>query len=197
MPADPWLVRWLPLIRRHATGLPVLEIGCGDGADTATLTAAGLDVLAFDRSAQAIERARQQVPTARFMVRDVRDPFPLDAHGAGAVLASLSLHYFPWAETVALFERVRRTLTPGGLLVCRLNSTQDLNFGAAGHPAIEPGFYSVDGEPKRFFDRAAAMALVEAGWQLVSLEHRFTGKYAKPKALWELVCTARGADGAG
>lgn len=186
---DPWLESWLPLIRQHATAVPVLEIGCGPGADTEALVAAGFEVVAFDLSASEIEAARARVPAATLLVRDVREPFPAEVQGTGVVIASLSLHYFPWRETVALFERVRHTLAKGGLLVCRLNSTEDVHYGAVGHPAIEPNFFLVDGQPKRFFDRAALDELLASGWHVVSLQHRVTGKYGQPKALWELVCT--------
>jgi SAM-dependent methyltransferase len=189
MQPDPWLERWLPRIRQHAANAPVLEIGCGSGADTAGLVAAGLRVVAFDLSAAAVDQARALVPTATFLVRDVRDGFPPDVQGTGVIIASLSLHYFPWSETVALFSRIRHTLGPGGLFVCRLNSTQDINFGAAGHPEIEPNFYLVDGQPKRFFDQASVDALLSLGWDTVSVQHKVTGKYLKQKCLWELVCT--------
>ena len=193
MQDDPWLQRWLPRISAHAAGRPVLEIDCGRGADTATLGAAGLAVVAFDRSAVEIERAQERVPQARFLVRDVREAFPLDAQGTGVILASLSLHYLSGADTVALLKRIRQTLRPGGLLVRRLNSTQDLNFGAIGHPEIERHYHLVDGEPKRFFDQADVAALLKPGWQVLALEHRFTDKYHRPKALWELVCTPAAA----
>lgn len=186
---DPWLDPWLPLVIDSAAGAPVLEIGCGSGADTATLTDAGLQVLAFDLSADAIDRARQRVPGARFLVRDVRDQFPVGPGGTGVIVASLSLHYFAWAETLALFERVRHTLRPGGLLLCRLNSTDDVHFGAVGHEAIEPLFYRVDGQPKRFFDRASVDAVLATGWAVRSVVHKLTDKYLQPKAVWELVCT--------
>ena len=38
MPTDDWLDPWLPELAARAAGLPVLEIGCGSGDDTATLT---------------------------------------------------------------------------------------------------------------------------------------------------------------
>ncbi|BDT69226.1 trans-aconitate 2-methyltransferase [Comamonadaceae bacterium OS-1] len=189
MQTDPWLTRWLPHIAEHAEGLPVLEIGCGSGADTATLVGAGIEVVAFDLDASAIERARQQVPGATFLVRDVREPFPPEVRETGAIVASLSLHYFPWDDTLALFQKVRQTLKPGGLLVCRLNSTQDIHFGATGYPEIEPNYYMVDGAPKRFFDQASVNAILATGWQILSVQHLFTDKYVKPKALWEFVCT--------
>lgn len=189
MQTDPWLERWLPLVRAHAAGAPILEIGCGAGADTASLVAAGLDVVAFDLSAAAVEAARGRVPSATILVRDVRDDFPSALQGTGVVIASLSLHYFAWHETVALFDKVRQLLRPGGLFVCRLNSTEDIHFGATGHAEIEPHYYLVDGAPKRFFDRASIEALLAAGWQLHALAHLRTDKYLQPKALWELVCT--------
>lgn len=190
MQPDPWLERWLPLIRAHAAGSPVLEIGCGSGADTATLVDAGLEVVALDRSPDEIEKASRRVPTATFLVRDLREDFPAEAAGAGVIVASLSLHYLGWAETVALFDRLALTLGSGGLLLCRLNSTRDIHFGACGHPEIEPGFYLVDGQPKRFFDQASIDTLVgTSGWRVLSLEHMLTDKYLAQKALWELVCT--------
>ncbi|KQP21809.1 bifunctional 2-polyprenyl-6-hydroxyphenol methylase/3-demethylubiquinol 3-O-methyltransferase UbiG [Pseudorhodoferax sp. Leaf267] len=189
MQADPWLDPWLQMVRRHAAGAPVLEIGCGTGADTATLVAAGLQVVAFDRSATAVAAARLRVPAATVLVRDLREDFPAAVQGTGVVIASLSLHYFAWDETVRLFDQVRQALKPGGLFLCRLNSTEDIHFGAQGHPEIAPNYYLVDGVPKRFFDRACVEALLASGWQLQALAHKRTGKYLRPKALWELVCT--------
>ena len=73
--------------------------------------------------------------------------------------------------------------------MCRLNSTEDHHFGASGHPEIEPNFFLVDGEPKRFFDEAAVLALFASGWRQLSLEHFVTRKYLQSKALWEVVLT--------
>jgi SAM-dependent methyltransferase len=184
---DPWLDRWLPLAARHAGERPVLEIGCGHGDDTAVLARAGFRVVAFDLSRTAVAVAKARVPSASIECRDTRLPFPLCAQDAGIVVASLSLHYFRWTETVAIAERIREVLSPGGLFLCRLNSTEDLNFGATGHPEIEPNFYLVNGEPKRFFDGPSVHRLFATGWRFISQEHFVTQKYVKPKALWEVI----------
>ena len=184
--ADRWLDRWLPLLVARAADTPVLELGCGAGLDTATLVAASLRVVALDRSAEQIAQARRRVPQAEFHVQDLRAPFPVAAP-LPAIVASLSLHYFPWQETVALVRRIRATLAPGGLLLCRLNSARDHHYGASGHPPIEPGYYLVDGEPKRFFDRAAVVALFADGWILHDLAEHTVQRYAQPKVLWEFV----------
>lgn len=183
---DSWLDRWLPSVLGHAGDSPVLEIGCGHGDDTATLAGAGLRVVAFDLSAVAVGIAKVRVPSAIIERRDVRDPFPEQAHDLGVVVASLSLHYFAWADTLALARRIREVLRPGGLLLCRLNSTEDKNFGAQGHPEIEQNFFSVNGEPKRFFDEASTHSMFADGWKFLSLEHFPTRKYLKPKSLWEV-----------
>jgi SAM-dependent methyltransferase len=189
MLSDPWLQRWLPLAVTHAGEGPVLEIGCGHGDDTAVLAGAGLKVTAFDLSLAAVAVAKLRVPSATITRRDIRDPFPVGPGEAGLVVASLSLHYFGWEESVAIVQRVREVLRPDGLLLCRLNSTEDHHFGASGHPEIEPHFFRVDGEPKRFFDEADVDRLFGAGWRRLSLEHFVTRKYLRPKALWELVLT--------
>lgn len=187
MAGDPWLARWLPLVAEKAAGQPVLELGCGGGRDTATLVAAGHRVVAVELSAEAVARARERVPSAEIHCQDIRAPFPLAPGTVGVVVASLSLHYFEWLETCALVERVREVLHPDGVLLCRLNSTNDHHFGASGHPEIEKDFYKVDGAPKRFFDREAVDRLFQRGWRAVSIEERVIDRYDHPKAVWEVV----------
>lgn len=190
---DPWLNRWLPLLRERADSGLVFEIGCGHGDDTATLARAGLKVRGLDLSPAAVAIAKLRVPSAVLECRDIRDPFPEQAQNLGAVIASLSLHYFSWSETRRIVQRIRSTLRPSGILLCRLNSTQDHNFGASGHPEIEPNLFLVGGEPKRFFDEASIESLFGEDWRRLSLEHLVTSKYVRPKALWEVVLERRDA----
>ena len=184
---DNWLDRWLPVAVARAGGAPVLELGCGHGDDTVALAAAGLRVMAFDLSATAVGIVKVRVPSAVVERRDIRAPWPEQARELGVVVASLSLHYFSWVETLAIVQRLRAALRPGGVLLCRLNSTEDKNFGAQGHPEIEPNFFMVNGEPKRFFDEPSIHSLFAPGWRVLSLEHFTTRKYVKSKSLWEVV----------
>ncbi|UTH72903.1 trans-aconitate 2-methyltransferase [Chromobacterium sp. IIBBL 290-4] len=184
---DEWLARWLPMLREACAHGPVLEIGCGEGEDSATLTGAGLELIAFDLSAEAAAAASRRVPGGQFHCQDVRQPFPLNERQPGAVVASLSLHYFPWEETLGIVERIRQCLPPGGKLLCRLNASDDHHYGASGYPEIAPDYYLVDGSPKRFFDERSVRELFANGWRILSLSHHVTGKYGLPKALWEAV----------
>ena len=110
---------------------PAFRFSSWDVAAVATaqvLAAAGHPVVGVDRSGKAIANARGRVPSATFHCQDICAPFPIAR--AGVVIASLSLHYFPWRETEALAERIRQLLLPAGVLLCRLNSTNDHHFGA-------------------------------------------------------------------
>lgn len=190
--SDPWLNRWLPLVKERASGTSTLEIGCGHGDDTAVLVKAGLDVVAFDLSALSVGIARKRVPSAQIECQDICEPFPTLAKAPGVVVASLSLHYFDWKQTIEIVGRIHALLKPGGVLMCRLNSTEDNNFGAQGHAEIEPNFYSVNGEPKRFFDQVSVDDLFAIGWNSLSVEHMTTSKYVRSRALWEAVLEKAG-----
>jgi SAM-dependent methyltransferase len=185
--ADPWLQNWLQLLRDRAGATPILELGCGIGKDTAILVEAGFRVVAVDLSPRAIERARDAVPQAEFHIRDLRAPFPVTPAEVGVIIASLSLHYFAWVETLVLVERIRTTLRPGGALLCRLNSTNDHNYGAIGYPRIEDNYYLVQGEPKRFFDHTSIEAVFASGWRMLSAAERVIERYSQPKVVWEVI----------
>ena len=184
--ADPWLERWLPLIGERVGASPILELGCGPGLDTRVLAAAGHRVTALDCAPLMIADAKARVPFAEFHCQDMREPFPVTGP-LNVVLASLSLHYFPWHETQALVRRIRDVLAPGGVLLCRLNSTADHHYGASGHPEIEKHYYAVDGEPKRFFDPASIEQLFAGGWHMLHIEERVIHRYAHPKVVWEVI----------
>lgn len=184
---DSWLDRWLFLVQEKAGNVPILELGCGTGRDTATLAKVGHRIVAIDLSSASIFAAKVRVPEAQFLCQNILDPFPINEQGTNVIVASLSLHYFTWDVTLALLGRIQRTLRPGGLLLCRFNSTDDHHFGASGHEMIEPNLYMVDGQPKRFFDKVALISLFANGGKIKSTEALVIDRYAHPKSIWEVV----------
>lgn len=147
-----WLRPWMQSLA-DAPG-PALEIGCGAGMDAQALAERGIDLIALDYSRAALERVARRAPQARVVLGDVRQGLPLSDASLGAVVASLSLHYFDAVTTDAVVAELARCLRPGGLLLVRVNSTRDVHYGAEGNPQLEPGLHEVRGRPKRFFARA-------------------------------------------
>ena len=187
--ADPWLDPFLGAMR--AAGATVLELGCGVGEDAAELTAQGVRVFAFDVIRKPIGRAVAHAPNAHFFVADMQSPLPVRSAAVESVVASLSIHYFPWQTTRALLAEVRRVLRPGGVFVFRVNATDDVHFGALQGEELEPNYYHVppDGRNnrpyKRFFDEASIHAVLTPGWRIASLTHRTISRYDTPKQVWE------------
>lgn len=180
---DNWLAP-----HRHCFGAePALELGCGDGRDTRVLLTFGTTVVATDLSAEALAAHAAVLPTVPRVQLDIGAGLPFAGEVFGSVLASLSLHYFSWTQTIAVFADVRRCLRPGGWLVLRVNSRRDVYFGARGHAAIEPNFYRVGSRNKRFFDEADIRTLGATGWSIDCLEAQTIDRYDRPKQ----VLTAR------
>lgn len=182
---DAWLERWRETLDSHR-GTPVLDLGCGAGQDTRFLAQEGHDVIAVDLSEKALELTRRRAPGAEVRKVDLARGLPFPDARFGAVVASLSLHYFPWRETMGILGDVRRCLVPGGHLLARLNSTNDAHYAAAKKEEIERDFYLVAGSPKRLFDRGSVRELF-SGWVVEHAEERTTRRYGGEKTLWEVV----------
>ncbi len=191
---DDWLERLIPAVRANSHRL--LELGCGAGLDAGALAAAGFDVVAFDRSAERLSAANEAVPTATFLRVTLDGPLPFRDATFDLAVASLSLHYLPWASTLAAFAEVRRVLRQGGWLAFRVNATDDTNFGAGKGVELEPGYFLVadptSSEPrKRFFDEAAVRACLAEGFAIVAIQHGWISRWGKPKRVWECLARAR------
>jgi len=95
-------------------GERILDLGCGDGALTEKLVAAGCEVMAVDASAEQVAAARRRGLHARVM-----DGQCLAFHGEfDAVFSNWALHWMPRADDV--IAGVWRALRPGGRFVGEL-----------------------------------------------------------------------------
>jgi len=93
------------------TGERILDLGCGDGALTEQLKAAGVDVLGVDASSSMIEAARERGLDVR-----VQDAQQLDFHEAfDAVFSNAALHWM--LDPDAVIAGVHHALKPGGRFV--------------------------------------------------------------------------------
>jgi len=184
--SDPWLERWSHLLVSSRGG-PLLELGCGAGRDTRYLTALGLTVTAGDYSQEALDLCRRAAPLAEVRRIDLRGPLPFPDGTFPVVVASLCLHFFPCALTVGIMAEIRRCLSPGGVLLLRVNSSRDIHRADEVLHEVEPGLYLMKGQLKRFFDRDALARLLGAGWLVHGFEELKVDRYGATKFLWEAV----------
>jgi trans-aconitate methyltransferase len=94
------------------SGESILDLGCGDGALTAQIAAAGARVIGVDASPDMVRAAASRGLDARVM-----DGQRLDFGGQrfDAVFSNAALHWMPDAH--AVLARVARVLAPGGRFV--------------------------------------------------------------------------------
>ncbi len=184
-PDDDWLQAHVGFMPAAGSGQRILEIGCGEGRDTVHLIELG-EVTAFDIDQASLDACVRRVPEARLCRVDLADGLPYRPATFDFLLASLSLHYFSLAQTQVLVRELKRCLVPGGRAIVRVNSTNDVHYGAHSKDQIEPNFYRVRGQNKRFFDEVALQSLFN-GWEIVSLQEQQIYRYAKLKTVWEVL----------
>jgi SAM-dependent methyltransferase len=182
---EPWLEAWQALVKasRHTS---ILELGCGMGLDARYLIERGYRVIATDYSQEALTIVRQLVPEATTAQLDLRNGLPFSDDSFQLVIASLSLHYFSWAQTQAIVQNIYNCLRPGGFLLVRVNSTRDVNHGAVGYTAVEPNYRLVGRVLKRFFDQESLDKLFQSGWKIHCQEEKVIMHY-RAKVIWEIV----------
>jgi SAM-dependent methyltransferase len=185
---DAWLERWRHVLDASSSS-PVLDLGCGDGHDARFLAERGFCVIAADFSEKALEITRRTAPAAKTQNVDLTRGLPFPRASFGVIVASLSLHYFPWQQTTEILAEVRRCLRPGGHLLARFNSTRDPRYRDAEKQRIESNFYLTGGMPRRLFDKQDLDALFKEGWVMLAAEERTTRRYGGKKLAWELAAT--------
>lgn len=118
-----------------ASGMCVLDAGCGYGRNLVHLLREGCKVFALDENAEAVEHVRKLsaslgtgLPAENFQVGPIeRMPFP-DGF-ADVVLCSAVLHFARDDRHFrAMLAELWRVLRPGGMLFCRLGSRIGMDF---------------------------------------------------------------------
>jgi trans-aconitate methyltransferase len=95
-------------------GERILDLGCGDGALTERLVAAGATVVAVDASPEQVAAARARGLDARVASGEAL-PFAAEFD---AVFSNAALHWM--SEADAVIDSVRRALRPGGRFVAEM-----------------------------------------------------------------------------
>ncbi len=172
-----WLNPWKDLL----VGKVVLELGCGEGLDTREISRFAKYVVACDQDPSV-----DPTPAVHVKQFDHREPFPFAVGEFEVVVASLCLHYFSWSTTEGIIQQVAKVLTKDGVLLCRVNAHDDMEYGAVGFSEVEPRLFDVDGQLKRFFTCKHLSKRFANGWEILSLEHKIIDRFQRQKRVWEL-----------
>jgi len=163
----------------------VIDLGCGFGNNTLYLYEQGYQVISCDFANAALKRLSHFMPNPLMLLFDLRSPFPFEDGVAKIVVADLCLHYFPAVETIGIIGEIRRILVDGGWLFSRVNSVNDIYYGAREGIAIESFYYDRNGYRKRFFDESSLRSFF-AEWKIEALHEYEMSRYKKPKIVWEI-----------
>lgn len=133
----------------------IIDLGCGSGINSYYLFDNGYDVIACDFSYAALEIIKNnniKIPTLCF---DMTQCIPVDNKSIGIVLASLSTHYFPLSDTIALYHNIYNILEYSGYFIFRVNSIKEYDFNDKDSTLdiIEENYYRLkNGAVKRYFN---------------------------------------------
>ncbi len=182
---DDWLERFEELIME--THKPIPDLGCGGGNDTLYLLGKGKKVIPCDQSEYAIDNLKRNFPEIpEALCFNMLDGFPFDDESFDVVIADLCLHYFDSRDTDFVISEIKRILTPGGHLLARVNSLNDVNHGAGQGKEIEHHVYeSKSGTLKRFFDEED-IRLFFRKFKIEYLKEESMGRYKLEKRVYRL-----------
>lgn len=145
---------------RLRPGQTALAIADGEGRNGVWLAEQGLDVLSIDFSPVALQKARDLAASRGVNLRtqqvDLEDwawePERFD------VVAAIFIQFARPDLRAAIFQGIKRTLTPGGLLLLQGYRPEQLRYGTGGPPHAE-NMYT-----------AAILRTAFAGFEILHLE---------------------------
>lgn len=185
---DLWLDEYKEILESNKDN-EILDLGCGIGADTLYLIERGYNVLSCDFSNEALKSIQDNIPNSKTLYLDMMKKFPIKDNTYSLIIADLSLHYFDNETTIHIMREIKRILNNNGILLSRVASVNDFNFGAGVGEELERNYYFEGDYTKRFFDfedinkYCGIIGSVEAEETQMT---RNEDEYLKPKILYKV-----------
>ena len=184
---DIWLDKYQEYIK--ATKKTIIDLGCGIGNDTMYIKSSSKEVLSVDFSDEALRIINQNIEGANTLKMDFEKEWLLEKESTDLIIANLSLHYFDTETTFRIINDIKNTLVDEGILIARLNSINDKNYGSNNYlNEIEPHYYETMSIKKRFFDEND-INFFFSSFKTISCkeENVLSLVHKKKKIVWECV----------
>lgn len=181
---------WLEKYRNLLKGKKVIDLGSGIGNDSKMLVEQGIQVHACDFSKEALKILQQNLSTVPCTCIDMTKKIPFEDASFDVVVADLSLHYFTWEVTVGIVAEIARILTMDGSLLLRVNSMNDVKYGAGQGMELEKHLYLVQEKLKRFFTKEDLLKLL-TDWKIKYIEEYTNWRFEHGKVMWEVCCVKK------
>jgi len=163
----------------HRDAQRVLDLGCGNGAQSIFLARMGYEVHGIDVSEEAInvarEYANQEALSIEFSTEGC-DQLSFKTNFFDAVICHGVLDHIPMEKAILSAQEVYRVLSPGGLLLVSLASVRSSLFGeglSAGRNTyvLEDG--PEEGEIQHYFDEEEiSMLLPSSQFHFIDARHK-------------------------
>ncbi len=167
----------------------ILDLGCGIGADTLYLIERGYNVLSCDFSNEALKSIQTNISNSKTLYLDMMKRFPIEENTYSLIIADLSLHYFDNETTIHIMSEIKRVLKNDGILLSRVASVNDFNFGAGIGEQLERNYYFEGDYTKRFFDLEDVtkyFSIIGSVEMEETSMIRTEEEYSKPKMLYKV-----------
>lgn len=181
---DLWLDKYESILA-NSKDTPIIDLGCGFGNDTLYLNERNYKVISCDFSKKALQRLSNFIDNLNAKCFDIKDGLPFETDSTKIIISDLSLHYFSWKQTEKILAEISRVLMTEGVLLCRVNSTKDVNHGAGQGTELEENYYDIDGNLKRFFNEEQLKKLFKE-WDIQYINETEINRYKMSKMVWEI-----------
>lgn len=111
------MARIVTLAEPHL-GLSVLDLGAGTGNLASRFASPGCELWCTDFSAPMLDKARQKLPTAHFVLHDLRNDWPIGLNRQfDRIISAYVFHHFELDEKVRILGELFHHLAPGGRII--------------------------------------------------------------------------------
>jgi SAM-dependent methyltransferase len=180
---------WLDKYREHFndTNKRIVDLGCGIGNNSLYLSERGFHPIACDISEEALKKLKEFISDCTTYCFDMSVNLPFDRKSIDILIVDLSLHYFDEETTRAIIDNIHNVLKEDSLLLCRLNSTEEIINKGEVQESKDKYLYENEGIYRRFFDLGEIERFFSIDkWKYDHIEEYEMLRHQSKKVMWEI-----------